>query len=64
MEICHIDGNSSNNHITNLTWDTAKNNRANRRGAVNQYGLRKVAVNQCGHRKEKFGLEALYEDTK
>ena len=55
MEICHIDGNSSNNHITNLVWDTAKNNRAQRKGAVNQHGLRK---------KEKFGLEALYEDTK
>ena len=56
MEICHIDGNSSNNHITNLVWDTAKNNRAQRKGAINQYGLKK--------KKEKFGLEALYEDTK
>ena len=55
MEICHKNGNSSNNHITNLIWDTAKNNRAQRKGAVNQHGLRK---------KEKFGLEALYEDTK
>ena len=55
MEICHINGDSSNNHITNLIWDTAKNNRAQRKGAINQYGLRK---------KEKFGLEALYEDTK
>lgn len=54
MEICHIDGDSSNNHITNLTWDTAKNNRANRQGAVNQYGKR----------KEKYGLEALYESIK
>lgn len=52
MEICHIDGDSSNNHITNLVWDTAKNNRANRKGAINQYG------------KRKLGLEALYEDTK
>ena len=55
MEICHKNGDSSNNHITNLIWDTAKNNRAQRRGAVNQHGLRK---------KEKFGLEALYEDVK
>lgn len=54
MEICHLDGKSSNNHITNLAWDTAKNNKARRKGAVNQYGPR----------KEKFGLEALYEDTK
>ena len=54
MEICHIDGNPSNNHITNLTWDTAKNNRAQRKGAINQYGMR----------KEKYGIEALYENTK
>ena len=55
MEICHIKGDSSNNHITNLVWDTAKNNRAQRKGAKNQYDK---------NRKEKFGLEALYEDTK
>ena len=54
MEICHKNGDSSNNHITNLILDTAKNNRAQRNGAVNQYGLR----------KKKLGLEALYEDTK
>ena len=55
MEVCHKNGDSSNNHITNLILDTAKNNRAQRNGAINQYGLRK---------KERFGLEALYEDTK
>ena len=54
MEICHKNGDSSNNHITNLVWDTAKNNRAQRKGAKNQYWLK----------KEKFGLEALYEDAK
>lgn len=54
MEICHIDGNPSNNHITNLTCDTAKNNRAQRKGAINQYGMK----------KEKYGIEALYENTK
>lgn len=54
MEICHKNGDSSNNHITNLVWDTAKNNRAQRKGARNQYWLN----------KERFGLEALYEDTK
>lgn len=41
MDICHIDRDSSNNHITNLVWDTKKNNIAQRTGAVNQYGLRK-----------------------
>ena len=41
MEICHEDGHSYNNHITNLKWDTAKNNRATRRGAINQYGKKK-----------------------
>ena len=54
MEICHIDGDPSNNHITNLKWDTAKNNRAQRKGAINQYGMK----------KEKYGIEALYENTK
>ena len=54
MEVCHKNGDSNNNHITNLVLDTAKNNRAQRNGAVNQYGLR----------KKKLGLEALYEDTK
>lgn len=41
MEICHIDGHSYNNHINNLKWDTAKKNRAERRGAINQYGKKK-----------------------
>lgn len=53
MEICHIDGDSSNNHILNLTYDTAKNNRAQRKGAINQYG----------YRKEKYGYEALTDET-
>ena len=41
MDICHIDRDSSNNHISNLKYDTRKNNLAERDGAVNQYGLRK-----------------------
>ena len=41
MDICHIDRDSSNNHITNLVWDTKRHNNAQRTGAVNQYGLRK-----------------------
>lgn len=40
-DICHIDRNSANNHISNLKYDTRKNNLAERDGAVNQYGLRK-----------------------
>lgn len=45
MEICHnqkFEDIQENNHITNLRWDTAKANRAERGGATNQYGkLRK-----------------------
>lgn len=41
MEICHINGDSSDNHIDNLKWDTAKKNRAERKGAINQYGKKK-----------------------
>ena len=36
MEICHKDGNWQNCHISNLILDTAKNNRATRKGNVNQ----------------------------
>lgn len=41
MDICHIDRDSKNNHISNLKWDTRKNNLAERTGAINQYGIRK-----------------------
>lgn len=41
MEIMHNNGDSSNNHISNLRWDTAKQNRAERKGYVNQWGKRK-----------------------
>lgn len=30
MEGCHNDGNSINNHISNLRWDTPKNNHADK----------------------------------
>lgn len=30
MECCHTDGNPSNNNVTNLRWDTHKNNMADR----------------------------------
>ena len=30
MQCCHNDGNPSNNHISNLRWDTPKNNQADR----------------------------------
>lgn len=41
MDICHVDRDSSNNHITNLKWDTRKNNLAERTGATNQWGKTK-----------------------
>lgn len=41
MEILHNNGDRSDNHINNLRWDTAKQNRAERKGYVNQYGVRK-----------------------
>lgn len=37
MDICHKDHDSSNNHISNLKWDTRKNNLAERKGATNQW---------------------------
>lgn len=52
MEICHnkrYDDPILDSHITNLRWDTAKANRADRGGAVNQYGPR----------KEKYGSELI-----
>jgi hypothetical protein len=30
MECCHNDGNPQNNHLSNLRWDTAKNNHADK----------------------------------
>jgi hypothetical protein len=30
MEGCHTDGNQQNNHISNLRWDTPKNNHADK----------------------------------
>ena len=56
MEICHkerfLDDPVKDSHILNIFYDTAKNNRASRQGAVNQYGLRK---------KEKYGSDYLKE---
>lgn len=52
MEICHdkrFEDPILDSHITNLRWDTAKANRADRGGAVNQYGIR----------KEKYGVDRL-----
>lgn len=31
LQACHNDGDTSNNHIVNLRWDTCKNNHADRR---------------------------------
>ena len=30
MECCHNDGNHQNNHLSNLRWDTSKNNHADK----------------------------------
>lgn len=41
MECCHDDGNPENNHISNLRWDTRKNNRADcRKHGTNNVGER------------------------
>jgi hypothetical protein len=38
MECCHNDGNAFNNHLSNLRWDTPKNNHADkiRHGTTNR----------------------------
>jgi len=38
MECCHFDGNPQNNHLSNLRWDTSKNNHADkiRQGTTNR----------------------------
>ena len=38
MECCHNDGNAFNNHLSNLRWDTSKNNHADkvRHGTTNR----------------------------
>lgn len=58
MEICHkeryLDDPVKDSHITNIFYDTAKVNRAMRKGAKNQYWKP----------NEKYGFEALYDNTK
>jgi hypothetical protein len=46
MECCHNDGNPQNNHLSNLRWDTAKSNQADRvkHGTTNR-------GEQCGNAK-------------
>ena len=46
MDICHINHNRHDNHIGNLKWDTRRNNLAERKGFINQYGYRKVAEDE------------------
>lgn len=52
MECCHNDGNPQNNHLSNLRWDTPKNNQADRvkHGTTNR-------GEQCG--KAKLTLEQI-----
>jgi hypothetical protein len=51
MECCHNDGNPQNNHLSNLRWDTAKNNQSDRvrHGTTNrgeQCGTAKLTLEQ------------------
>ena len=60
MEGCHNDGNPFNNHLTNLRWDTPKNNQADkiRHGTTNRgerCGTAKLTLEQ---------VRAIREDTR
>ncbi len=51
MECCHNDGNPQNNHLSNLRWDTPKNNHADKikHGTTNrgeQCGTAKLTLEQ------------------
>ena len=51
MECCHNDGNPQNNHLSNLRWDTSKNNHADKvkHGTTNrgkQCGTAKLTLEQ------------------
>jgi hypothetical protein len=51
LECCHNDGNPQNNHLTNLRWDTPKNNHADKikHGTTNrgeQCGTAKLTLEQ------------------
>jgi hypothetical protein len=51
MEGCHNDGNALNNHLTNLRWDTPKNNHADKvkHGTTNRgerCGTAKLTIDQ------------------
>ena len=60
MECCHNDGNPQNNHLSNLRWDTAKNNQADRvrHGTTNR-------GENCGTAKlTGIQVDAIRQDTR
>ena len=60
MECCHNDGNPQNNHLSNLRWDTAKNNHADkvRHGTTNR-------GENCGTAKlTGIQVDAIRQDTR
>ena len=60
MECCHNDGNPQNNHLSNLRWDTSKNNQADRvrHGTTNR-------GENCGTAKlTGIQVDAIRQDTR
>ena len=60
MECCHNDGNPQNNHLSNLRWDTSKNNHADKvkHGTTNR-------GENCGAAKlTGIQVDAIRQDTR
>tara|TARA_R110000868_G_scaffold317280_1_gene578096 strand:- start:138 stop:632 length:495 start_codon:yes stop_codon:yes gene_type:complete len=67
MECCHNDGNPHNNHLSNLRWDTSKNNHADKvkHGTTNrgeQCGTAKLTQNQVDAIRKDGRLQRLIAD--
>jgi hypothetical protein len=64
MECCHNDGNPNNNHLSNLRWDTSKNNHADkvRHGTTNRgerCGTAKLTQSQVDEIRQDNRLQRL-----
>jgi len=64
MECCHNDGNPQNNHLSNLRWDTSKNNHADkvRHGTTNRgerCGTAKLTQKQVDEIRQDNRLQRL-----